>query len=149
MPTRGHAQPVAVLLVEDCPDDAELMVKALRQCALEPLVNVVEDGEEAIDYLRRQGAFCDAVRPDLILLDLHLPRKGGHEVLAEIKADDRLRRIPVIIMTGSEDETDFQTAYELYANCCVSKPSDLDEFALAVKQIERFWLRVASIPRDP
>lgn len=149
MPVRGPAQPVNVLLVEDSPDDADLMVKALRQCALNALVNVVEDGEEAVDYLHRQGAFGDATRPDLILLDLHLPRKGGHEVLAEIKNDERLRRIPVIIMTGSDDEDDFQTAYDLFANCCVSKPGDLEEFSQVVKKIERFWLHVASTLRDP
>jgi len=148
MPATGHAPPIDVLLVEDDPDDAELMVKALRQCVHQARFTVVEDGEEAIDYLHRRGPFRDAARPHLILLDLHLPRKGGHEVLAEIKGDEGLRRIPVIILTGSEDESDFRIAYDLHANCCVSKPSDLGEFAQTVKQIERFWLHVASIPRD-
>jgi CheY-like chemotaxis protein len=149
MPVRGPDQPVDVLLVEDDADEADLMVKALRQCTLNPRVTVVEDGEEATDFLHRQGAFSDANRPDLILLDLHLPRKGGHEVLAEIKNHERLRRIPVIILTGSEDADDFQSAYDLHANCCISKPGDLEEFAQTVKKIEHFWSRVASLPRDP
>jgi two-component system, chemotaxis family, response regulator Rcp1 len=143
-PMPAPSDRVEILLVEDNSDDADLMVKALQKCELNPHVTVVEDGEEAIHYLYRQGAFGGAARPDLILLDLHLPRKSGHEVLAEIKEDDRLRRIPVIIMTSSEDERSFQTAYDLYANCCVCKPGDLDEFADTVNKIEDFWLRVAS-----
>jgi len=147
MPIRRPADPVEILLVEDSSDDADLLVKALRKCALDLHISVVEDGEEAIEYLYRQGAFGGAPRPDLILLDLHLPRKSGHEVLADIKEDEGLRRIPVIILTSSDDETDFQAAYDLYANCCISKPSDLGEFADTVKKIEHFWLRVASTLR--
>jgi CheY-like chemotaxis protein len=147
MPLRRPADPVEILLVEDCSDDAELMVKALRKCALNPHICVVEDGEEAIAYLYRHGAFGAATRPDLILLDLHLPRKSGHEVLAEIKDDEGLRRIPVIILTSSDDETDFQIAYDRYANCCISKPGDLGELADTIKKIEHFWLHVASTLR--
>jgi len=147
MPIRRPADPVEILLVEDCSDDADLMVKALRKCALDPHIRVVEDGEEAIAYLYRLGSFGDASRPDLILLDLHLPRKSGHEVLAEIKDDEGLRRIPVIILTSSDDEIDFKIAYDLYANCCISKPGDLGELADTIKKIEHFWLHVASTLR--
>jgi CheY-like chemotaxis protein len=147
MHLRRPRGPVEILLVEDCSDDADMMVKALGKCALGSHIYVVEDGEEAIAYLYRQGAFGGAARPDLILLDLHLPRKSGHEVLAEIKEVEELRRIPVIILTSSDDETDFQIAYGLYANCCISKPGDLGELADTVKKIEHFWLHVASTLR--
>jgi len=147
MPVRGNT-PVEILLVEDSPDDADLMVEALHEGELTTHVTVVEDGEEAICYLFRQGPFAEAVRPDLILLDLHLPRKNGHEVLAEIKQDDSLRRIPVIILTSLADEQNFRDAYDLHANCCVRKPVDLDQFALTVQKIEHFWLHVASARRS-
>jgi len=135
--------PIEVLLVEDNRDDAAQMVEALEEGELETRVTVVEDGESAIAHLRRPGE----TPPDLILLDLHLPRKSGHEVLAVIKEDERLRRIPVVIMTASDDERAFRTAYELHANCCVRKPSDLDQFTLTVKKIEHFWRRVATTRR--
>jgi len=147
MPTRGLS-PLEILLVEDNPDDADLMVEALHEGELAARVNVVEDGEEAIRYLLRQNPFAEAVRPDLILLDLHLPRKNGHEVLAEIKQDDSLRRIPVIIMTSLADEQSFREAYEQHANCCVRKPADLEQFALTVRKIEHFWLHIASTRRS-
>jgi two-component system response regulator len=136
--------PIEILLVDDNRDDAEQMVEALQESDLETRVTVVEDGESAISYLYRP----DEPLPDLILLDLHLPLKSGHEVLAVIKADERLRRIPVVIMTASDDDRAIRTAYELYANCCVRKPSDLDQFAETVKKIERFWGREA-IRRPP
>jgi len=129
--------PVEILLVEDSPDDADLMVEALHQGTLTANVTIVEDGQSAIDYLRGSAS------PDLILLDLHLPRMNGHEVLAEVKQDARLRRIPIVILTSSINEKDFVSAYELHANCCVSKPSDQEQFAQAVKRIETFWLQVA------
>jgi len=135
--------PIEVLLVEDNRDDAAQMIEALEEGELETRVTVVEDGESAIAHLRRPGE----TPPDLILLDLHLPRKSGHEVLAVIKEDERLRRIPVVIMTASDDERAFRTAYELQANCCVRKPSDLDQFTLTVKKIEHFWRRVATTRR--
>jgi len=143
MPKPSPRAPVEILLVEDSRDDADLMVEALREGTLSPRVTVVEDGEEAMDYLRRQGAYADAPVPDLILLDLHLPRKNGHEVLTEIKQDVLLRRIPVVIMTSADNEKTILGAYELNANCCVSKPADQEQFALAVKRIENFWLQVA------
>jgi len=135
--------PVEILLVEDSRDDADLMVEALREGTLDPRISVVEDGEEAMLFLRRQGDHADAPAPDLVLLDLHLPRKNGHEVLAELKQDPLLRRIPVVILTATTNEGAIVSAYELHANCCVCKPADQDEFAEAVRRIERFWLTVA------
>jgi len=132
---------VEILLVEDSPSDAELMIEALGESELPLRVSLIEDGEQAIHYLRRQGRYREALLPDLILLDLHLPRKNGHEVLAEIKEDDQLRRIPVILMTSFDSDEAIRTAYDLHANCCVRKPSDLDEFTRAVKKIESFWLQ--------
>jgi chemotaxis family two-component system response regulator Rcp1 len=143
MPRPSECTTVDILLVEDSPDDADLMKEALKEGALDTRVTVVEDGEEAVDYLRRQGLYTSVLLPDLILLDLHLPRKNGHEVLAEIKQDTELRRIPVVIMTCSDNEEAFLLAYDLHANCCVSKPADQEQFALTVKKIERFWLQVA------
>src|SRR5947209_19219736 len=106
------------------------MIEALKERNLAPRVEVVEDGEQALDYLRQQGAFANARRPDLILLDLYLPRMNGHEVLKEIKQDAVLRRIPVVILTASDNEEAFLKAYDEHANCCVCKPADQDEFAL-------------------
>jgi len=139
-----------VLLVEDSAGDAELMTEALHsESALSVRVTVVEDGEEAIAYLRRQGRHANAPRPDLILLDLHLPRKNGHEVLADVKQDESLRLIPVILLTSFDTEEAIREAYDRHANCCVRKPSDLDQFALAVKKIETFWLQMARLHREP
>jgi len=135
--------PVEVLIVEDSRDDADLMIEALREGTLDLRISLVEDGEDAIRFLRRLGSHASAPHPDLVLLDLHLPRKNGFEVLRDLKADPELLRIPVIVMTTSEDERAFLEAYNLYANCCVSKPVDQDEYALVVKKIEHFWLHVA------
>jgi len=135
--------PVQILLVEDDPNDAELMIAALHEGNLDIRVSHVEDGEEAIRFLRRQPGCETSPRPDLILLDLRLPRKNGFEVLEEIKEDPELRSIPVIIMTSTDDERDFGKVYDLHANCCVRKPADQDEYTLAVKKIEHFWVHVA------
>jgi chemotaxis family two-component system response regulator Rcp1 len=135
--------PVEILLVEDSPDDADLMIEALNAGSLNSRITVVEDGEEAIAYLRGGNGRALSAAPHLILLDLHLPRMNGHEVLAEIKQDAALRRIPVVIMTSSEKDQDFIKAYDLYANCCVSKPMNQEQFAQTVQKIELFWLRVA------
>ena len=139
--------PVRILLVEDSPDDADLMTTALHDGALSVHITVLEDGEAAVAFLRREGAYRSAFRPDLILLDLHLPRKNGLEVLGEIKDDPELRRIPVVIMTSSDKEQAFVAAYNLHANCCVSKPVDQDEYGMTVQKIERFWMHVAKRPR--
>jgi len=143
MPRPSDKITVDILLVEDSPDDADLMMEALKEGTLATRVTLVEDGEKAVDYLRRQGVFATAMPPDLILLDLHLPRKNGHEVLTEIKQDSVLRRIPVVIMSCSDNDAAFLMAYDLHANCCVSKPADQEQFALVVQKIERFWLQVA------
>ena len=148
MAARSSRPPVEVLLVEDSPGDAELMVEALLESDLNVRVTGVEDGEEALRYLRRQGPYGDAPRPDLILLDLHLPRRNGHEVLSDVKQDDTLRLIPVVLLTAFDTDEAISEAYERHANCCVRKPSDLDEYAEAVKQIETFWLRMARRPRE-
>jgi chemotaxis family two-component system response regulator Rcp1 len=149
MAARPSRQPVEILLVEDSAGDAELMVEALTEGNLAVRVTVVEDGEQAIQYLRRQGRHRSVARPDLILLDLHLPRKNGHEVLADIKQDESLRLIPVILLTAFDTEEAIREAYDRHVNCCVRKPSDLDQFALAVKRIETFWLQMARLYRQP
>jgi len=140
------ARSVDVLLVEDSPDDADLMIEALKDGELNLRVTLVEDGEHALEFLYRQGAYLEAPRPSLILLDLHLPRKNGHEVLADIKQDADLRRIPVVILTASENEQAILQAYDLHANCCVCKPADQEQFALVVRKIEQFWLRFVRRP---
>jgi two-component system, chemotaxis family, response regulator Rcp1 len=137
MPGAPETLLVEILLVEDSPDDADLMVEALNAGNLNTRVTLVDDGEKAIAYLRGDAA------PDLILLDLHLPRMNGHELLAEIKQDPALRHIPVVIMTSSDKDQDFLKAYDLYANCCVAKPMNQEQFALTVQKIDLFWRRVA------
>jgi DNA-binding response OmpR family regulator len=149
MPGNTDPRPVKILLVEDSPDDADLMVAALQEGSLNFHITVLEDGETAMDYLLGNGAHAAAPRPDLILLDLHLPRKNGFEVLAEIKGDAVLHRIPVIILTSSDDEKAILAAYDRHANCYVCKPADQEEFALAVRRIEHFWVHVARLLRSP
>jgi CheY-like chemotaxis protein len=139
-------KPIEILLVEDCADEAELTIESLRDGRVRNRIHWVEDGEEAMAFLRRQGTRAAAPRPDLILLDLHMPRKGGLEVLAELKQDPDLKRIPVVVMTTSSDEKDILQAYDLHANCYVTKPVDMDKFIEAVKSIEEFWLTVAHLP---
>jgi chemotaxis family two-component system response regulator Rcp1 len=146
MPEASDARSVDVLLVEDDDLDADLMMEALKDGELDLRVTLVEDGEQALEYLYKRGAYADAARPNLILLDLHLPRKNGHEVLAEIKVDAALRRIPVVILTASENEQAILQAYDLHANCCVCKPADQEQFALVVRKIEQFWLRFVRRP---
>jgi CheY-like chemotaxis protein len=133
--------------VEDSDDDADLMEKELRDSALNVDVSWVQDGEAAMRFLRRESPYEASPRPDLILLDVHLPRMNGLEVLKEMDRYPDLRSIPVVIMTSSNSEKTFLEAYDLHANCCVSKPVDQDEYSLAVKKIERFWLHVARRPR--
>jgi CheY-like chemotaxis protein len=146
MPNSAHGEPIEILLVEDNPDDADLTVDALREGRLRNRITVIDNGVDAIAYLRREEKYQTALRPDLILLDLNLPRKNGREVLAEVKQDPDLRRIPVIIMTSSDDEKDILAAYNLYVNCYVTKPVDLDQFISVVKTIEHFWLSVVKLP---
>ena len=142
----GQIRPLNVLLVEDNPGDIRLMREALRDGATKNLA-AVEDGEEALAYLRRETPYADAPKPDLIFLDLNLPKKDGREVLNEIKKDERLRRIPVVILTTSEAERDIYGAYELHANCYIKKPTDLDEYMEVIRACETFWLHIVRLPR--
>ena len=137
---------VEVLLVEDNPGDVRLTMEALKEAKMHNRVSVVQDGMDAMDFLRKRGKFADATRPDLILLDLNLPRKNGREVLAEIKADESLKCIPVVVLTTSEAEQDILKAYKLHANCYVTKPVDLDQFIKVVQSIENFWMTVVKLP---
>jgi two-component system response regulator len=141
------APPIEILLVEDNPGDVELTREALHDSKVHMHLSVVNDGVEALAFLRRQTRYADAPRPDLILLDLNLPRKDGRGVLAEIKADPELRQIPVVILTSSQAEQDILRAYELHANCYVTKPVDLDQFITIVRSIEQFWFTVVKLPR--
>lgn len=146
--TRGEPNAIEVLLVEDNPGDVRLTREALKEGKVINHLSVARDGEEALAFLRREGAFADAPRPDVILLDLNLPRKDGREVLAAIKADASLRTIPVVILTSSEAERDIARAYELNANCYITKPVDLDQFITVVRSIEDFWFTVVKLPRE-
>ena len=138
---------IEILLVEDNPGDARLTIEAMREAKMRNRVHVVEDGVEAMAFLRRQGRYGEAPRPDLILLDLNLPRKDGREVLAEVKADSDLKRIPVVVLTTSRAEEDVIRAYDLHANCYVTKPVDLAQFMKIVAQIDEFWVKVVTLPR--
>lgn len=139
-------RPVEVLLIEDSPSDAELTIEALKDAKLNNRLSHVEDGVLALEFLRQQGQFAQAPRPDLILLDLNLPRKDGREVLQEIKADENLRSIPVVVMTTSRAEQDVLRAYRLQANCYIAKPVDFKQFVEVVHAIESFWFSVVILP---
>ena len=136
------------LLVEDNPGDVRLTQEALSESKLRNHLSVVGDGVEALAFLRREGKYADAPRPDIILLDLNLPKKSGREVLAEIKADPVLRRIPVVIITSSEAEQDVLASYDLHVNCYISKPVDLDQFIKVVRSIETFWITIVKLPGE-
>jgi CheY-like chemotaxis protein len=138
-----------MLLVEDNPADVGLLKEAFRDGKLLYELHVAQDGEVALEFLRRQGQFANAPCPDLILLDLNLPKKDGREVLAEIKTDPILCEIPVIVLTTSSDEADIHRAYGLHANCYITKPVDLDEFLRKVRSMEAFWLTVVRLPYVP
>jgi CheY-like chemotaxis protein len=140
------ARPIEILLVEDNPGDVELTAEALRAGKISNQMNVVEDGESAMAFLRKQGDYAGTSFPDVILLDLNLPRKDGREVLEEIKADPLLKKIPVIILTTSQAEEDILRAYNLAANCYITKPVDLDQFTKVVQAIEEFWFTVVKLP---
>ncbi len=142
------SRPVELLMVEDNPGDIRLTQEALKECKLQVNLRVARDGVEAMNFLRRLHPFTDALTPDLILLDLNLPRKSGREVLSEIKTDPLLKSIPVLVMTTSRAAQDVQTAYGLNANCYIAKPMDLDEFFRIVRLIEEFWLRTVTLPKQ-
>ncbi len=140
------AKMVEILLVEDDPADVELTKEGLQESKMMVRLNVVEDGVQAMSYLRREPPYSAAARPDLIILDLNLPRKDGREVLKEIKCDEALKSIPVVVLTTSQDQFDIQRCYELGANCWVSKPIGLEEFIKIVNSINDFWLTVVRLP---
>lgn len=137
---------IDILLVEDNPGDARLAKEALNESKIKNRLHFVGDGEEASDFLFRKGKYEDAPRPDLILLDLNLPKKDGRELLSEIKNDPHLKRIPVVILTTSKAEEDILKTYNLHANCYITKPLDLDQFIKVVRSIEEFWLTIVRLP---
>jgi CheY-like chemotaxis protein len=139
---------VQILLVEDNPGDVRLTREALKEAKFRNKVQVVGDGVEALAYLRQQGEYSGAIRPHLIMLDLNLPRMDGREVLAAIKKDADLRRIPVVVLSSSEAETDIARAYELHANAYVTKPVDIEHFLQVVKAIEEFWVEIVKLPSE-
>jgi two-component system, chemotaxis family, response regulator Rcp1 len=146
MPNAVDGKPIQILLVEDNPGDVRLAVEALRSMKVRNQLHVVQDGVEAMAFLRREGRYVDIPRPDLVLLDLNLPRKDGREVLSEVKLDPDLKRIPVVILTSSAAEQDILHAYNLYANCYITKPLDLEQFLRVIRSIEDFWLAVVKLP---
>ncbi len=137
---------INILLVDDNPDDVELTLAALRKTKLGSHVSIVSDGIEAMQYLLHEGNYRSAPEPSLVLLDLNMPRKDGIEVLAEMKADVRLRKIPVVILTTSEAEVDIVRSYELYANCYISKPVDLSQLVKVVQSLDNFWFGIVKLP---
>ncbi|MGH8691161.1 MAG: response regulator [Burkholderiales bacterium] len=138
--------PIEILLVEDNPGDVRLTREALKEGKVYSNLHTVKDGVEAMDFLHHRGKYQDVPRPDIILLDLNLPKKDGREVLQEIKTDDRFKRIPVVVLTTSKAEEDVLRTYNLHANCYVTKPVDLEKFMVVVKSIDVFWLTVVTLP---
>ena len=138
---------VEILLVEDNPGDADLIMEVLEDSKIRNRMYVAEDGEEAMNFLYKKGEFSDSPTPDLILLDLNLPRKDGREVLAEIKDDPKLRRIPVVVLTTSKAEEDIIKSYDLHANSYISKPVDIDQFIRVIRSFEDFWLDIVKLPK--
>jgi len=145
-PSRGGGEPIEILLVEDDPDHADMTMEALAEGKVRNRVTHVEDGVEAMAYLRREGKYADAPRPDLILLDLNMPRKDGREVLEEVKTDPALKRIPVVMLTTSRDEKDILGVYDRHVNCYIIKPVDLEQFTRAIRSIEQFWFTIVKLP---
>ncbi|HLZ07208.1 MAG TPA: response regulator [Chloroflexota bacterium] len=147
----GHgpnSRQAEILLVEDNPGDVRLTIEALREGKVRSHLNVAMDGVEALAFVRREGRHANEPRPDVILLDLNLPRKDGREVLAEIKADDVLKTIPVVVLTTSKADEDILRSYQLNANCYITKPVDLDQFIRVVRSIEEFWLTIVTLPQS-
>ncbi|OLS14688.1 MAG: response regulator receiver [Promethearchaeota archaeon CR_4] len=144
---QSSIKPVNILLVEDNPGDVLLFSEFLKETKTSYTLHVVEDGEEALMFLGQREKYHDKPRPDLIVLDLNLPKIDGFEVLQELKQDPQLKRIPVIILTSSHAEMDIEKSYDLHANCYITKPSELKEFTEVVKAIEHFWIEIASLPK--
>lgn len=142
----GEMQPLEVLLIEDNPADVRLTKEGLREAKIATNLHVFMNGDDALDFLFRRGEYTDAPRPDLILLDLNLPGIDGRQILAHLKSDERLRVIPVVVLTSSQAETDILQAYESHANCFISKPLDFEAFLKVVQSIENFWFTVVRLP---
>jgi len=147
MDTQTLRKPIEILMVEDSPGDVRLTQEALKEGKISTTLNIVMDGVEALDFLFHRGKYVDAPRPDLILLDLNLPKKDGRDVLQVIKEDPELKRIPVVVLTTSQAEQDILRIYDLHANCYITKPVSLDQFISVVKCIEDFWLSVVKLPK--
>jgi two-component system, chemotaxis family, response regulator Rcp1 len=146
MDANESGKPIEILLAEDNLGDVRLAIETFKDAKIHNVVNVVQDGVEAMAYLRKQGKYANATRPDVILLDLNMPRKDGREVLKEVKEDPDLRRIPVVILTISQAEQDILKAYDLHANCYITKPVDLEQFNIIVQSIENFWFNIVRLP---
>jgi chemotaxis family two-component system response regulator Rcp1 len=146
MKQQDNSKVVDILLVEDNEGDARLAIEAMRDSKIRNKLHHVSDGEEAMAFLRKEGKYAKAPRPDLVLLDLNLPKKDGRQVLAEIKNDDELKRIPVVILTVSSAEEDILKSYNLHANCFITKPIDLSQFMKVVRSVEDFWLTIVKLP---
>jgi chemotaxis family two-component system response regulator Rcp1 len=141
-----NGKPIEILLVEDNPGDYRLAEEVFKEAKVNNTMHIITDGAEAIKFLKKEGKYKDSPRPDLILLDLNLPKKDGKEVLADIKADENLKRIPVVILTVSSNEEDIIKSYDLHANAFITKPIDLDQFIKVVRSIEDFWLSIVKLP---
>jgi CheY-like chemotaxis protein len=148
MPTTIATRPIIILMVEDNPTDVLIAKEGLFSAKMLNSLHVADDGIDAMDFLHQRGKYAGVPRPDLILLDLNMPRKNGHEVLAEIKGDPAFKNIPVVILTTSKSEEDINKAYGLHANCYISKPVDFDEFTKVVRTIQDFWFSVATLPPE-
>jgi chemotaxis family two-component system response regulator Rcp1 len=148
MNTENLGKPIDILLVEDNPGDARLALESLKESKIRNTIHWVQDGLEAMKFMHRQGNYENAPRPDLILLDLNMPKMDGREVLAEIKSDDDLKRIPVVIFTISKAEEDILKTYDLHANCYITKPLDLNRFLKVIQSIEDYWLTIVRLPKE-
>ena len=148
MSTHKHGRPVEILLVEDNPGDVRLILEAMKEGKMHNNVSVAVDGVEAMAFLHREDGHAEAPRPDIIFLDLNLPRKDGRAVLAEIKQDPRLRRIPVVILTTSKADEDVLRSYDLHANAYITKPGDLEQFIKVVQSVEDFWVQIVKLPME-
>ena len=144
--TSTEWRPIEILLIEDNPGDVDLAKEALQDAKVRNRLHVVDDGAKAVDFLYKRGVYADVPRPDIILLDLNLPKKDGRQVLAEIKTDPQLAEIPVVILTTSQAEEDIVRSYQLHANCYITKPVDFKQFMHVVRSIEEFWLTVVKLP---
>jgi CheY-like chemotaxis protein len=148
MNTENLGKPIEILLVEDNPGDARLALESLKESKVRNTLHWVRNGVEAMAFMRRQGRYTNEQRPDLVLLDLNMPKMDGRKVLAEVKSDSDLKRIPIVILTISKAEEDILKAYNLHANCFITKPLDLDQFFKVIRSIEDFWLTIVRLPRE-